>query len=79
MMGRPEEPEMKGLIPRSVEQIFEVSQTLLSQGWKYKMQVCIQLDFNVVALALSSITLIRFIYKIPFYLCHSTGINVGNI
>lgn len=39
MMGRPEAPDQKGLIPRSLEQIFQISQSLQSQGWKYKMQV----------------------------------------
>ncbi|KAK9084926.1 hypothetical protein Sjap_025337 [Stephania japonica] len=39
MMGRPENPEQKGLIPRSLEQIFKSCQSLVSQGWKYKMQV----------------------------------------
>ena len=39
MMGRPETPEQKGLIPRSLEQIFQASQSLQVQGWKYKMQV----------------------------------------
>lgn len=39
MMGRPEVPEQKGLIPRSLEQIFQTSQMLQAQGWKYKMQV----------------------------------------
>jgi len=39
MMGRPESLEQKGLIPRSLEQIFETSQRLSAQGWKYKMQV----------------------------------------
>uniref|UniRef100_A0A5B6YNT3 Putative kinesin-1-like n=1 Tax=Davidia involucrata TaxID=16924 RepID=A0A5B6YNT3_DAVIN len=38
MMGRPEAPEQKGLIPRSLEQIFQTSQSLSAQGWKYKMQ-----------------------------------------
>ncbi|KAG0471378.1 hypothetical protein HPP92_015924 [Vanilla planifolia] len=38
MMGKPEAPEQKGLIPRSLEQIFETSQALQCQGWKYKMQ-----------------------------------------
>lgn len=40
MMGRPEADEEKGLIPRSLEQIFQTSQALQCQGWKYKMQVC---------------------------------------
>ena len=39
MMGRPDPFEQKGLIPRSLEQIFQTSQSLQSQGWKYKMQV----------------------------------------
>ena len=39
MMGRPGNPEQKGLIPRSLEQIFETRQSLKSQGWKYEMQV----------------------------------------
>lgn len=39
MMG-PEIPkESKGLIPRSLKQIFETSQTLAAQGWEFKMQV----------------------------------------
>lgn len=36
MMGRPESPEQKGLIPRSLEQIFETSQRLSGQGWNIK-------------------------------------------
>jgi hypothetical protein len=39
MMGNPELDDQKGMIPRSLEQIFQASQTLNSQGWKYKMQV----------------------------------------
>lgn len=39
MMGKPETLEQKGLIPRSLEQIFQTSQSLQAQGWKYKMQV----------------------------------------
>lgn len=38
-MGRPENPDQKGLIPRSVDQIFQTSQSLQAQGWKYTMQV----------------------------------------
>lgn len=38
MMGRPEAPEQKGLIPRSLEQIFQTSQALKTQGWRFKMQ-----------------------------------------
>ncbi|XP_062087449.1 kinesin-like protein KIN-14C [Humulus lupulus] len=46
MMGRPEAPEQKGLIPRSLEQIFQISQSLKSQGWKYKMQVSMLEIYN---------------------------------
>ncbi|XP_010538054.1 PREDICTED: kinesin-like protein KIN-14C isoform X2 [Tarenaya hassleriana] len=46
MMGRPEAPEQKGLIPRSLEQIFQASQSLRAQGWKYKMQVSMLEIYN---------------------------------
>ncbi|XP_058091957.1 kinesin-like protein KIN-14D [Magnolia sinica] len=46
MMGRPEDPEQKGLIPRSLEQIFQTSQSLLSQGWSYKMQASMLEIYN---------------------------------
>ncbi|KGN64578.1 kinesin-like protein KIN-14C [Cucumis sativus] len=46
MMGRPEASEQKGLIPRSLEQIFQASQALQSQGWKYKMQVSMLEIYN---------------------------------
>ncbi|CAI0468074.1 unnamed protein product [Linum tenue] len=46
MMGRPEAPELKGLIPRSLEQIFQASQVLMSQGWKYKMQASMLEIYN---------------------------------
>ncbi|KAL8043668.1 hypothetical protein ABFX02_09G128057 [Erythranthe guttata] len=39
MMGKPGPPDQKGLIPRSVEMIFESKQILESQKWKYKMQI----------------------------------------
>lgn len=45
MMGRPEASEQKGLIPRSLEQIFQASQALQTQGWKYKMQVKLTILF----------------------------------
>uniref|UniRef100_A0A0R0H8Y4 Kinesin motor domain-containing protein n=1 Tax=Glycine max TaxID=3847 RepID=A0A0R0H8Y4_SOYBN len=38
MMGRPGHPEEKGLIPRSLEQIFQTKQSQQPQGWKYEMQ-----------------------------------------
>ncbi|KAJ4837153.1 hypothetical protein Tsubulata_015896 [Turnera subulata] len=46
MMGRPEAPEQKGLIPRSLEQIFQSSQSLLTQGWKFKMQASMLEIYN---------------------------------
>lgn len=41
MMGKPGNPDQKGLIPRTLEQVFETRQTLQSQGWKYEMQVTV--------------------------------------
>ncbi|KAG0482767.1 hypothetical protein HPP92_010851 [Vanilla planifolia] len=46
MMGKPEAPEQKGLIPRSLEQIFETSQSLQCQGWTYKMQASMLEIYN---------------------------------
>lgn len=46
MMGRPDVSEQKGLIPRSLEQIFQTSQSLLSQGWTYKMQASMLEIYN---------------------------------
>lgn len=46
MMGRPEASEQKGLIPRSLEQIFQSSQSLQAQGWKYKMQASMLEIYN---------------------------------
>ncbi|KAG6475420.1 hypothetical protein ZIOFF_064640 [Zingiber officinale] len=46
MMGNTECPEQKGLIPRSLEQIFQISQSLQSQGWKYKMQASMLEIYN---------------------------------
>ncbi|KAL1365005.1 kinesin-like protein KIN-14C isoform X2 [Arachis hypogaea] len=46
MMGRPDAPDLKGLIPRSLEQIFQTSQSLKDQGWKYKMQASILEIYN---------------------------------
>ncbi|XP_052180529.1 kinesin-like protein KIN-14C [Diospyros lotus] len=46
MMGMPESPEQKGLIPRSLEQIFQSSQSLLAQGWKFKMQASMLEIYN---------------------------------
>ncbi|CAL9116197.1 unnamed protein product [Musa acuminata var. zebrina] len=46
MMGNPEIQEQKGLIPRSLEQVFETSQSLQCQGWKYKMQASMLEIYN---------------------------------
>ncbi|KAJ6727968.1 KINESIN-LIKE PROTEIN [Salix koriyanagi] len=46
MMGKPGNPEQKGLIPRSLEQIFQTKQSLQSQGWKYEMQVSMLEIYN---------------------------------
>ncbi|KAI3741078.1 hypothetical protein L1987_58745 [Smallanthus sonchifolius] len=46
MMGRPEAPQQKGLIPRSLEQVFQTSQALAVQGWKYKMQASMLEIYN---------------------------------
>lgn len=46
MMGMPGLPEQKGLIPRSLEQIFQSRQTLQSRGWKYDLQVSMLEIYN---------------------------------
>ncbi|KHN20442.1 Kinesin-3 [Glycine soja] len=46
MMGRPGHLEEKGLIPRSLEQIFQTKQSQQPQGWKYEMQVSMLEIYN---------------------------------
>lgn len=46
MMGRPGNPDQKGLIPQSLEQIFRTMQSLKSQGWKYELQVSMLEIYN---------------------------------
>lgn len=46
MMGNPELDDQKGMIPRSLEQIFQASQALNSQGWKYKIQASMLEIYN---------------------------------
>ncbi|XP_071725836.1 kinesin-like protein KIN-14N [Rutidosis leptorrhynchoides] len=46
MMGTPGSYDDKGLIPRSLEQIFEARQNLLEKGWKYEMQVSMLEIYN---------------------------------
>ncbi|KAK6154392.1 hypothetical protein DH2020_008640 [Rehmannia glutinosa] len=46
MMGKPGPTDQKGLIPRSLEQVFETRQILEAQGWKYEMQVSMLEIYN---------------------------------
>ncbi|KAK6134930.1 hypothetical protein DH2020_031308 [Rehmannia glutinosa] len=46
MMGKPGPSDQKGLIPRSLEQVFEIRQILQAQGWKYEMQVSMLEIYN---------------------------------
>ncbi|KAG8386197.1 hypothetical protein BUALT_Bualt03G0123900 [Buddleja alternifolia] len=46
MMGKPGLSDQKGLIPRSLEQVFETRQILQAQGWKYDMQVSMLEIYN---------------------------------
>ncbi|KDP20822.1 hypothetical protein JCGZ_21293 [Jatropha curcas] len=46
MMGKTEVQEQKGLIPRSLEQIFQTSQSLSAQGWKYTMKASMLEIYN---------------------------------
>ncbi|CAI0436535.1 unnamed protein product [Linum tenue] len=46
MMGKPGQPELKGLIPRTLEQIFQTRESLKLQGWKYEMQVSMLEIYN---------------------------------
>ncbi|OIT35508.1 PREDICTED: kinesin-like protein KIN-14C [Nicotiana attenuata] len=46
MVGKPDSDNQKGLIPRSLEQVFETKQFLQNQGWSYKMQVSMLEIYN---------------------------------
>ncbi|GAU46930.1 hypothetical protein TSUD_85300 [Trifolium subterraneum] len=46
MMGRPDAPDLKGMIPLSLEQIFQASQSLKDQGWNFKMQASVLEIYN---------------------------------
>ncbi|CAA3010936.1 kinesin KIN-14N [Olea europaea subsp. europaea] len=46
MMGKSRLHDQKGLIPRTLEQVFETRQALQSQGWKYEMQVSMLEIYN---------------------------------
>lgn len=47
MIGNPEIPDEGGVIPRSLEQVFESSQALIAQGWKFCMQVRLHAAINL--------------------------------
>ncbi|XP_024526400.1 kinesin-like protein KIN-14N [Selaginella moellendorffii] len=46
MIGQPDDMDQKGVIPRSLEQIFQCSQALRSQGWSFKMQASLLEIYN---------------------------------
>ncbi|XP_056161364.1 kinesin-like protein KIN-14D isoform X1 [Syzygium oleosum] len=46
MLGEHESPERKGLIPRSLEQIFQTVLTLLAQGWEHTLKVSMLEIYN---------------------------------
>nr|AMS24246.1 kinesin 14-Ic protein [Marsilea vestita] len=46
MLGQPDNESHKGLIPRSLEQIFKSSQILQGQGWTFKMQASMLEIYN---------------------------------
>ena len=50
--------DQKGIIPRSLEQIFKTSQSLDSQGWEYFMQVSITQLFGSQSAVLVCVVLI---------------------
>ncbi|KAH9316621.1 hypothetical protein KI387_025248, partial [Taxus chinensis] len=46
MIGRTDVENQKGVIPRSLEQIFKTSQSLASQGWTFRMQASMLEIYN---------------------------------
>ncbi|KAH7282430.1 hypothetical protein KP509_35G030400 [Ceratopteris richardii] len=46
MLGQPDQQAHKGLIPRSLEQIFKSSQALQNQGWRFTMQASMLEIYN---------------------------------
>lgn len=73
MLGNPEIPDEGGVIPRSLEQVFESSQALISQGWKFSMQVRVQSIFfpcSEARIGVSSHNRKTYV---------SAGVNVGNL
>lgn len=74
MMGKPG-IDQKGIIPRSLEQIFKTSRFLESQGWNYSMQVSLAKLFSFWSIVLLYVVT----NLVNAYLIHYAGINVGNI
>ncbi|CAK9876044.1 unnamed protein product [Sphagnum jensenii] len=46
MLGNPEVPGEGGVIPRSLEQVFQSSQALSAQGWSFRMQASMLEIYN---------------------------------
>ncbi|EFJ35821.1 hypothetical protein SELMODRAFT_78149 [Selaginella moellendorffii] len=46
MLGNPEVDELRGVIPRSLEQIFRSSQELITRGWTFRMQASMLEIYN---------------------------------
>ncbi|BFI43342.1 kinesin family member C1 [Marchantia polymorpha subsp. ruderalis] len=46
MLGNQDRPEQRGVIPRSLEQIFKTSQALSSTGWSFRMQASMLEIYN---------------------------------
>ncbi|KAH7431921.1 hypothetical protein KP509_08G073300 [Ceratopteris richardii] len=46
MLGNPDNDDQKGVIPRSLEQIFKASQSLNDQGWRFQMQASMLEIYN---------------------------------
>eukprot|EP00250_Pteridium_aquilinum_P010308 c19286_g1_i1 orf=318-2759(+) len=46
MLGNPNEVDQKGVIPRSLEQIFKASQSLSAQGWSFQLQASMLEIYN---------------------------------
>lgn len=78
MMGTPGSYDDKGLIPRSLEQIFEARQKLKEQGWKYEMQVCNQiLKFSQTFYSFYLYHIINNIIFVGFYVGDIQRDNTG--
>ena len=73
MLGQPEQPEHKGLIPRSLEQIFKSSQILEGQGWKFKMQVEWPLRIYRACFSLY-LTRVSVVVQCPIFLISTIGL-----